>query len=345
MRSALVAVSVLWAGAALAGCAAASERDAGPSDAGRDASADALLEGTDAPTLDASDASAADVPSDTYSGPAPAAQGCFTSVGAGHHSFPCEGITYEVEISDACALGGCGLIFDVHGATMDAASEDRNTNLRALGSAAGYVVVQPTAPDLGIGPSWDPLTHDPKVFAFLELTQRAMAIDPDRVHFTGFSQGGFMAWRMLCDHADVFASVAPAAACGLLFRGCSFTGIDTPAEEIPVLYVHGSADLIVSSCSLFQSNAVIAGWEMTEDSVVSMDADHRWTRYTSASGNVFEFIGHDYSAYSYTLGGHCLPGSPDIGTNRFGTSGYGCDADSPVTWGEAVLAFFQAHPR
>ena len=76
-----------------------------------------------------------------------------------------------------------------------------------------------------------------------------------------------------------------------------------------------------------------------------MDGSHTWTRYASASGNVFEYIEHDYSAYSRILGGHCMPGSPDIGTSRFGTTGFGCEGTSPVDWGESVLAFFEAHPR
>ena len=342
------------------GCGSpAADLDAGTRDAaGRDALAldadfDASRAEVDAAVVPGSDAwvedaSATDAPrADALTGDAgsPAAEGCFTDVSAGHRVLRCEELDFDVEISSACAAGGCGLIFDVHGATMDAASEDRNTNLRALGAAAGYVVVQPTAPPGTIGPSWDPVRDDPKVYRFLELTMRALRIDPDRVHFTGFSQGGFMTWRMLCDHADVFASVAPAAACGALFRGCDFSGTARPSRELPVLYLHGTADIIVSGCSTAQRDAVVAGWAMTEDSVLSTDAAHRWTRYLSAAGTPFEFLSHDYVAYSYLLRGHCLPGSPDIGTSRFAASGYGCDATSPVTWGEAVLAFFVAHPR
>lgn len=276
----------------------------------------------------------------------PAAEGCITRVDAGHHVFTCDGVDIDVEVSAACAMGGCGLILDVHGATMDADSEDANTNLRALGPAHGYVVAQPTAPGRNaLGTSWDPPADNPKVFGFVTLAMRAFRIDPDRVHVTGFSQGGFMSWRMLCDHADVFASVAPAAACGSLFRGCAFTGSARPSREIPVLYMHGTRDNIVSGCYGAQRDAVVSGWSMTPESTVSMDSGHTWTRYTSASGNVFEYIQHDYSAYSTILGGHCMPGSPDIGTSRFGWSGFGCVETSPVTWGEAVVAFFEAHPR
>lgn len=308
--------------------------------------------GIDAPIDDApaaadtgADAAAPDGGGDAPLGGSPEAEGCFSDVTAGHHVFDCDGIRYDVEISTACALGGCGLIFDVHGATMTAASEDANTELRRLGPAAGFVVVQPTAPGSAIGPSWDPARDDSRVFSFLELTVRAMRIDADRVHFTGFSQGGFMTWRMLCEHADLFASVAPAAACGTLFAHCPFTATDRPSREVPVLYVHGSADLVVGGCARSQRDAVIAGWSMTMDEVVSSDASHTWTRWLSPSGTPFEFIDHDWSAYSYLLRGHCLPGSPDIGTDRFANAGYGCVDSSAVHWGQAVVDFFVAHPR
>ena len=40
--------------------------------------------------------------------------GCVTTVAAGHHALRCDGITWELEISPACARGGCGLVVDVH---------------------------------------------------------------------------------------------------------------------------------------------------------------------------------------------------------------------------------------
>jgi polyhydroxybutyrate depolymerase len=332
----------------LAGCSEAAPSDVGVDVApGADGGLDAAVF-DDAPLLDAAgpDAPLLDAAGPDTSVPGlPAPEGCFTDVDAGHHVFDCGEIRYDVELSSACAAGGCGLILDVHGATMNADSEDANTNLRALGAAAGYVVVQPTAPLGALGPSWDPARDDPRVFAFLELTMRAMRIDPDRVHITGFSQGGFMSWRMLCQHADLFASVAPAAACGALFSHCAFTATERPSREVPVLYVHGRSDVIVGGCATAQRDAVVAGWSMTLDEVVSRDPRHTWTRWRSPTGTPFEFIDHDWSAFSTILRGHCLPGSPDIGTDRFGIDGYGCLDSAVVPWGESVLAFFVAHPR
>lgn len=303
----------------------------------------------DAAPLDASpsDAGTADAGEVDAGPPVLATEGCVTSVAAGHHVFRCDGIAYDVELSGACARGGCGLIVDVHGATMNADVQDRNTGLRRLGAERGYVVVQPTAPASAAGPSWDPARDDPRVLSFVRLALRALAIDPDRVHMTGFSQGGYMTWRMLCQHADLFASVAPAAAAsGTLFDACPFSATARPAREVPVLYMHGREDRIVAwSFAPPQRDAVVAGWSMAPDGVVSMDAQHLWSRWRSPSGTVFEFVEHRYEAYSRVLAGHCIPGSPDVGSSPFGTTGYGCVGPSAFDWGERVVAFFEAHPR
>ena len=150
---------------------------------------------------------------------------------------------------------------------------------------------------------------------------------------------------MLCTHADILANVAPDAACSTLFPHCPFTASARPAREIPVLYMHGRSDVIVAGCQTAQRDAVVSGWSMTLDSTVSMDGSHTWSRYRSASGNVFEHIAHDYRAQSTLLGGHCFPGSPDIGGGAFGTRNFGCDDTVAFDWGEAVIAFFEAHPR
>ena len=106
---------------------------------------------------------------------------------------------------------------------MSGIVEDNNTNLRRLGEQYGYIVVQPNAAPAPPVSSWTPATDDPKVFAFIELAVSTLHADTKRVHMTGFSEGGYMTYRFLCDHADYFASVAPAAGAGArsaLLQGC-----------------------------------------------------------------------------------------------------------------------------
>ena len=50
--------------------------------------------------------------------PAPVANDCITDVTPGDHTFVCDGITYLVLVDEQCTRLACGLIFDVHGATM-----------------------------------------------------------------------------------------------------------------------------------------------------------------------------------------------------------------------------------
>lgn len=327
---------VVWlaalVGMACGGGSSATNQPPADADAGIDAS-DATAPTTDgAPLSDAEpDAPAAD-----------GAASCITDLSAGDHTFTCDGFVYDVSVPSACAGGGCGLVLDVHGATMSGKMEDDNTQMRALGAKNGYVVVQPNAKPAPPLSSWNPSTDDDRVFAFLSLATSAWKIDPKRVHMTGFSQGGMMTFRFLCKHADVFASVAPGAG-----TGCTFTGADTPSREIPVLYMHGTKDAILNFTSLAvpQRNEVVLGWNMDAGTVIASDANYTRTRYTSPKGNVFEFIQHDYAASSIVLGGHCYPGSTDPGGQPGQLFSFACVGPNAFTWGDEVMSFFLAHPK
>ena len=43
----------------------------------------------------------------------------------------------------------------------------------------------------------------------------AYAVEPSRVHVTGFSQGAFATWNILCLASDVVCSAAPLSSSGL----------------------------------------------------------------------------------------------------------------------------------
>jgi poly(3-hydroxybutyrate) depolymerase len=269
---------------------------------------------------------------------APSPLSCVTDVSAGHHLFPCDGgITYDVEIPAACAAGGCGLVVDLHGLTMNATEEDAGTAMRARGHQYGYVVVQPNAP--GVPSSWDQATHAPLVFAFVADLAKAMLTDPRRAHATGFSQGGGMTWRLVCDHADFFASAAPLSA----LNGCPFSTAEAPSREVPILQVHGRDDGILNF-DLFavpQRDAALAYWKDDGGTVVEMDSGHDVTRYLSPSGTPLEFYAHDYAADSLVTRGHCFPGGTDIGPSPLQ---FGCANPDTFVVGERVMQFFLDHP-
>ena len=75
------------------------------------------------------------------------------------------------------------------------------------------------------------------------LVQEAMetfSIDAGRVVFVGHSNGGYMAYKMACEAADLVTTVA-------VIAGSVFGGLDNCAPELPVsvLHVHGTADDVV----------------------------------------------------------------------------------------------------
>lgn len=62
-------------------------------------------------------------------------------------------------------------------------------------------------------------------------------VDPDQVFVIGHSNGGFMAYRMACERADVIAAIAPLA--GL---ASSDAAACNPSRPVNVLHMHGIAD-------------------------------------------------------------------------------------------------------
>jgi polyhydroxybutyrate depolymerase len=119
------------------------------------------------------------------------------------------------------------------------------------------------------GPSVDDSAYLAAVVA--EIKSRA-SVDPKRIYFFGHSNGGFMCYRMACDHADMVAAIVSLA--GATFwrpRDCQ------PVAPVAVLQVPGTAD-----------NSVFYGGGAVNDTkypgawrTVAM-----WARYDGCSGDV-----------------------------------------------------------
>lgn len=304
--------------------------------------------GADASVLGPSIGDDAGVPTDAGLPPPDAASpstleptGCITAVGSGDNVFTCDGVKYDVRLPASCTSGGCGLVLDVHGLSMSSAMEDANTNMRAIGEREGYVVVQPTAPGTPPTTTWTPSKDYEKVWAFVTTARQAYKIDPKRVHVTGFSQGGAMTWGLTCTHSDEIASSAPSA-----LSGCDATALAAVKRQVPVLYMHGKNDGLVSfdEKAAPQRDDVVTTWGMGAPATVSSDANYTWSRYTNANGVVFEFIEHQYAAASTILKGHCFPGSTDDGSAKGQLFSFACKPPNAFVWGEEAMKFFKAHP-
>jgi len=144
---------------------------------------------------------------------APVADDCLTDVGPGAYELRCEGLDFNLNIPEVCTEYACGLIVDVHGFGMTADLQEIHSEIAVRGGEAGYIVLQPTAPLTDRGNSWSNSGgQDEQVEALLRRTMEAFHVLEDRVHMTGYSQGGFMTWRFLCNRSEIFGSVAPMGA-------------------------------------------------------------------------------------------------------------------------------------
>ncbi|HVU01044.1 MAG TPA: hypothetical protein VHE30_04800 [Polyangiaceae bacterium] len=264
---------------------------------------------------------------------------------------PCDGISFDLTIPPRCLTTECGMIFDVHGGTMSGAMEEKNTRLSELGKKYGYIVVHPNA----FAGLWSYGVDDPKVLQFMLDMRDAFHVDPKRIHMTGLSQGGYMTWRFVCQHGDLLASAAPAAAAGAanisIEVGCTFTGQDVPSGEMDVLYMHGEFDGLVNyPNAVTLRDAVTAFWKTDAGTKIAGDGTYERTRFTEPGGHVFEFLKHEYQSPSaiatVAIKGHCFPGSPDQSVTLPGQlMSFGCTPPNSFDWGEEVMKFFVAHPK
>ncbi len=274
---------------------------------------------------------------------------CIPTVQAGAHIFECDGLSYQVSVPLRCETSGCGLIFDVHGFTMSGAMEENNTNLAALTANTDFIVVQPSATPAPPRSNWSARADDDRVFDFMMRAMSVYQTDPARLHITGFSDGGWLTWRFICEHADVLASAAPAAASGYcsIERACDFTAAEQPSVELPILLMLGLQDNYVEiDCAQEQVDAMLQTWNMRLIGVIEEGAGFEITRYESAQGTLFETIVHDYSTDARVplvpaLGGHCYPGSVDAGDEPGQLFSFACQPPNGFHWGERVLEFFQ----
>eukprot|EP01059_Diplonema_ambulator_P014492 TRINITY_DN253_c1_g3_i1.p1 TRINITY_DN253_c1_g3~~TRINITY_DN253_c1_g3_i1.p1 ORF type:complete len:807 (+),score=239.80 TRINITY_DN253_c1_g3_i1:233-2422(+) len=260
-----------------------------------------------------------------------------------------EHTSYILSVPPQCMDGGCGLILDVHGGSMNPDWENKNTLLREQGVTHGYIVLNPWnfSPDAQRPDEKD----DIDTYNIMHEVIGVYAVDKDRVHMTGFSYGGDQTWRFLFKWADEFASVVPVGACDLVHAS------QLPETQVSMLHFAGKYDMLVPFRDCEKNVEIMTqGWNMTNVTVVQEDGEHKWTRYVSPlTGTTLEFVQHEYEvgicgAEPYPFIGHCFPGSPDhCGTNvvRDQLAHLSCPGHRNLSFsvGQAAMNFFLSHPR
>jgi poly(3-hydroxybutyrate) depolymerase len=283
----------------------------------------------------------------------PVAADCITDVSAGDHTFTCGGLQVDARVPPACEAAGCGLILELHGDTGSGLLMDGHTQLRALGAQHGYVVVAPSGPPYGggqPGSTWH-ASNDATLVQIVQQFARVFRIDPKKIHVTGFSRGGFVTWRLLCDHADLFASAAPAGAGdGTDFdEDTCFTPGRAPSRRLPILFMMGRTDMSVGYPSMVTiRDAALASYGTpgpAQPQILTQDASYSHNRWANGDA-LIETFDHAYETVADgpfgSARGHCIAGSTsDPYAPQYAIP---CKLPNAFTWGEEVMSFFLAHP-
>jgi polyhydroxybutyrate depolymerase len=116
----------------------------------------------------------------------------------------------------------------------------------------------------GVGRSWDAgtccgyatrhhLDDVGFVLAVVADVQRRVRIDPQRIAVTGFSNGGLLSYRLVCERPDVFRLAVTVA-------GDAVGPRCTPARPVSMLHVHGARDSVIPVAGVKSSPLDAAGF-------------------------------------------------------------------------------------
>lgn len=296
----------------------------------------AINSGDDAPVVDAV----------TVDATPPMPAGCITDVSTGDHVYTCGGLRVDARIPARCQAPGCGLILELHGDTGTGLLMDGHTKLRERGEQAGYIVIAPSGPPWPgqePGSTWTS-ANDATLIDMTQQFRDVFRVDPKKIHVTGFSRGGFVTWRLLCDHADLFASAAPAGAgFGANFGETTcFQNNRAPSRKIPIIFLMGRTDVSVGYQNMVAiRDAAIANYMVSGPTVLASDAN-----YTHNAWGQIETFDHAYENVPdgpfASAKGHCIVGSTsDPYAPQYAIP---CKLPNAFVWGEEVLKFFMAHP-
>jgi polyhydroxybutyrate depolymerase len=144
------------------------------------------------------------------------------------------------------------LVVLLHGYSVDAMAEDLYLGMSRNARRLGFYLLLPDGTiDADGEPHWDVLGAVVDDHAYLRaLIEEAEAALPiGDVFVAGHSNGGFMAYRLACDSADLVSGIASLA-------GSDAIASCAPSQPVAVLQIHGTADGTVA-----YGGGSIAGYE------------------------------------------------------------------------------------
>jgi polyhydroxybutyrate depolymerase len=217
------------------------------------------------------------------------------------------------------------MLLALHGLTQTGNGMMGFSNFNLYAEQYGFIVVYPN----GVSNSWNVgfpggSTADDVGFliALIDTVNAAYATDLNRIYSTGFSNGGFMSYRLACEAGDRIAAIASVAG---TMTNASLSACQ-PSRDIPVMHIHGTNDYVVFYNGGFGNasvNEVLTFWKTANECPAiptienlpdlvpegSTVQKQTWTPCTDSTEVTF---------YKINGGGHTWPGS--VGTTGSGNT-------------------------
>jgi polyhydroxybutyrate depolymerase len=249
-----------------------------------------------------------------------------------------------------------GLVVNLHAAGLTGADQAALTHYDSVADAHGFAVVYPDGVDRSWADGRGASTPDRQgvddvgfISALVDRLVADFGIPPGRVFVTGLSAGAFMANRLACDRADLFAAIAPVAGTLGSNVGCG------PSRPVSVLAMSGTADPIVPF-----GGGVMNGRGGTSTVLAATELVDRWRGLdgcpndpaperlpVTGDGTSTEQLTYSPCAAGTAVvfmrvenGGHTWPGAPEVlPPQQVGPAIRAFDAS------QMSLQFFEAHSR
>ncbi len=249
------------------------------------------------------------------------------------------------------------LVIVLHGGGGNGFGMSRLTHFDRIADDHGFIAVYPDGADefwadgRGVTDADDRGIDDVGfLLALLDTLVAKHRVDPARVFAAGISNGGFMAQRLACDHADRIAAIASVGASlpRALADRCR------PARPVPALFVHGTEDTLIP-----YAGGLVTGRSGRSAVLLSApDSVRRWAERSGAtaelgpaeipntSGDPTRLVRTGYTGaadvelVTVEGGGHTWPGGIQYAPARMiGLTSRAMDASA------VIGAFFAAHMR
>ena len=239
------------------------------------------------------------------------------------------------------------LIVLLHGYSANGAGQDLYMGFSPLANEFGFLFINPNglldplnnrfwnATDACCNFFANPTDDSAYIRGLIDTVRASYNIDERRIFITGHSNGGFMSYRMACDHAELVAAIAS-------FAGATYDNPAScsPSEPVHVLQIHGTLDGTIE----------YAGGSINLPFPGAVESVETWAQYDGCSTNADtsapnldlnpSLAGAETTVARYTDG--CQPGgSSELWTMVDGVHVPALDPD----YARLVVEYLYAHPK